>query len=234
MTRGAPIDNVDGGQDGPRIAPNGLWEAGSYVGRLVRHELVTSGLKGTPGIKLTFEVYGYEIDVHVWITDASADIAAEQLQAVGWNGDFVSAGFDPPDEVPLWMKHEEYRGRMQERWSISTLERRPPPAPTDDALVRFAARYKNLSKAPPAAPPGRPVAARPAAKPAPKPRPDAGPPPQPARSQKEAWAVWQASGAANDPDAFWDAVDDVAGVGADPESLTPEQWRQVADAAPPF
>ena len=58
--------------------PSGVsqWPAGNYVGKLLSHELVTSQIKGTPGIRLWFEVEGEEVSVDVWITDASADIAA--------------------------------------------------------------------------------------------------------------------------------------------------------------
>lgn len=237
-------------------APGGpaTWPAGNYTGKLLRHELVTSQIKGTPGIRLWFEVEGEEVTADVWITDASADIAIQQLESIGWNGDFAAPEFAGGDATKLYLKHETYKNKPQARWSISTFATKPPPAPTDGHLAQFAARYKAKTAAPPPAPSGKPTApttppVAPAPKPAPKPPPAAQTPPaKPAgKASKQtaydkavaaaidldsAWAAWQAV-ECSDADAFYREVKRVTGA-ADGAGATPDQWREVAAAAPPF
>ena len=204
------------------------WPEGSYKGRLTDHAIVSSWSNGTPGFKLTFEVDGQSVEVKIWITKESASIAIDQLNAVGWNGEFTKAEFDPPDEVILYMKRETYKGKIQERWNISTFEVKPPP--TDESLAWFAARFK-AQTSPPSAPIGAPLPASPP--PPPPPRPKASSPNGQPATQETAWAAWTAAGKTEDADGFWRSVEAVAGT-TDASRITPDQWRAVIDSVPPF
>ncbi len=158
MTYPAAWGQIDDGSGGAGQSPGQgvFYPEGQYVGRLLRSELVTSQIKGTPGIRLYFQVDEREVSVDVWITENSAQIAIDTLESLGWNGSYESAEFSKGQGVALYLKHETYKGKSRERWNISNFERKPPPPVTDSNLVRFAARYKQNTAAPPAPPVGAP------------------------------------------------------------------------------
>jgi len=259
MTYPAAWDHIDGGdetQGAAQPAQSALYPEGQYVGSLLRSELVTSQIKGTPGMRLYFRVDNREVQVDLWITEGGAQIALDQLAALGWNGDYEHAEFANGENAPLYVRHESYKGKVRERWNISNFERRPPPPPTDSSLVRFAARYKQHAAPPPAPPAGAPSVPRPApqspGRPAPAVRAPARPAPKPvpsaatteldrykqmvaaARDVDSAWAVWEAAGF-NDSNAaeFWENVERIGGT-TDPAQIPAEKWQMIAGAAPPF
>lgn len=126
--------------------PAQQWLPGQYEGEFQGHELVSSQTKGTPGIRLWFSVKGRVISVDLWITENAMRIAAEQLLQLGWNGEYGDTCEFTQTEQPvkLYLKHEDYKGKTQERWSISTF--RPPPSTTDGGIMaQFAARAKQIA-----------------------------------------------------------------------------------------
>lgn len=182
----------------------GLWPEGNYEGTYLRHKCAPSAAKGTPGISIWFDVQGREVQCDCWITEATlAGFTGKQLEALGWNGSYANCEFEPPESVPLFMKHELYKNQMRERWNISAkVEARPGAV---DAAERAAQVWKARLAKPAAAPPGKPSApktppkaatppaAASAAKGAPKAAPAApsrpGAPTPPGKAPKKAAAV---------------------------------------------
>lgn len=228
-------DWTEDGQQATTQTASGLWPAGNYDGTLIDGTLVSSQMKGTPGIQLRFEVQNVEKIVNVWITDASAEIAVNQLEAIGWNGNMAAPEFSKVGQpCKLYMKHGMYKNKPKEEWQISSFTAKPPPAATDPMLTRFAARFK-AKVSTPAPPPTRPTPPPPAAA-------GKGPPPPKAAASKattmeEAWAAWTKGDKPGDEDKtaelFYKQVEIVAGT-TDTSNVTPEQWNSVAAAAPPF
>lgn len=237
-------------------AAAGLWPAGNYEGDFISGTLVSSQIKGTPGFELRFNVGGTEKIVNIWLSDAAAEIATEQLAAVGWNGNVAKPEFAVSGPIRLYMKHDVYKGKQKEQWNISNFEAKAPPSASDPTLSRFAARFKNAIAAKKAAPPPprpmpppmqpRPTAPLPAQaaavppKAPPRPAPKAPAPPaavdipadRRATTQDGAWAVWVKANC-EDAEMFYDAVERIANTN-DPSIVTPEQWAQIANSAPPF
>jgi len=107
--------------------PAGLWPEGNYEGTYLRHRCAPSAAKGTPGISIWFDVQGREVQTDCWITEATlSGFTGKQLESIGWNGSYANCEFEPPESVPLFLKHELYKNQMRERWNISAkVEARP-------------------------------------------------------------------------------------------------------------
>lgn len=239
-----------GGETAQASAP-AMWPAGNYKAAFIRHELISSQMKGTPGIRIFFGIGEDQAEVYtdIWLTDASAEIAMTQLGKVGWNGEYDDkAEFAVSGEIDLYLKYEEYKGKQQARWSISTFERKPPPKTSDPALTRFSARFKAQNAAPAAPPTGKPATPPKTAAGTPPKPPGAKPglPPKPSQAkvaaavaertitnQDEAWKAWVDAKLGNDPEGFWARVGECGG-GAEPEAMTAEQWAKFAGMLPPF
>lgn len=226
-----------------------LWPEGNYEGTYVSHSCAPSQTKGTPGIAITFQVRDdKQVTVDCWITEATlAGMTGDQLAAMGWNGDYTKAEFDPPAVCKLYMKHDTYKGKTRERWNISANAK-----PITPAALQSVSRACDLWKARragstpvPAAPPKAPPPAKP--KPAaggPPPRAPAKAPPKPAgtpakpkeerlaSTQDEAWDFWVNAGC-DDGEKFWKAVEEIA-PGKDPATLTAAEWSKVAAFDIPF
>lgn len=220
-----------------------LWPEGSYTGVFQRHQTTASGAKGTPGIQIFFGVNEREVQVDCWITEATlAGMTGDQLAAIGWNGSYSDCEFDPPAQVPLYMKHDTYKGKTRERWNISTQAKAATPAVVQ-AVDRACLVWKSKRATPPPAPGGRPLpppaapprAAAPAKAPAAPPKPPAPPKAPKAKpagpgTMDEAWAVWVEC-KCEDGTLFYGAIERVAGH-ADTDKLTAAQWSEVASLAP--
>ena len=217
-----------------------IWPEGNYEGEFVGGKFIASALKGTPGIELTFNVHDAQRSSTIWISENAGAPAFDQLQAVGWDGNVASPGFSKIGSmIPLYMKHEEYKGKLKEQWRVSTLGTRAAPSASDPVINKFAARFKAL--APPSVNGTAPAKPAPAPAPAPAapkaPPPKAPPkpksPPKPrAATMDEAWAYWVEC-KCEDSELFYATIEKVAGH-ADSEKLPPEQWATVAASAPPF
>lgn len=211
-----------------------MWPEGNYKGVYLGYEFGTAN-SGTPFIEYRFDIDGKRvITVTDYLTPNNKKYVEERMAVLGVSGTYPNLSFAPSGPVPLWMKHEEYKGKVRERWSISTAARKPP---NPSAIADF---FGVSVAAPAIAPPPRPT-------PTPPPRPT-GParPLSPADKAAEedrvrldaakdlnsAWAVWVARGY-NDDDGtarFRKEIDDRGGE----KALTPEQWRAVAESCPPF
>lgn len=217
----------------------GLWPPGNYTGTLLRHECGATLTSGTNYIRLWFEVNGAQKEVTLYLTDRTETFVKDKLDKLGWNYDPVNMEFANATDVPLYMKHETYKGRARERWDISTFESRPADG---SLMARFAARCRAKGRpAPsvPSAPPSVPSRAGAAAGAVP-PRPSA-PPRRPeaaltneSYTQESAWAAWvEELGDKCDAGAFWAAVDRVRGE-REVEQMTAKDWADVVAACPPF
>jgi len=242
------MTNDDWGTIGTEPQSEGLWPPGNYEGDYVGHEIGSSATKGTPYVLFRFKIKDSErvVDVTTWISENNQEAARADMLAMNASGTYPDITFSPPGPVRLYMKHEQkYKaapGVMEERWRISNVK-----PPDQSFMARFFAGVQS-AKPPPPPPSSRPVAPPPKAA-APTKPPSA--PKAPAKSSAvsandakmarynaaiaeakdsdTAWAAWCVAGC-EDADAFWKA----AGEFGDPDSLTPEQWREVALKAPPF
>lgn len=227
----------------------GLWPEGNYEGTYLRHEFGASSSKGTEYLRIWFDVQGAEKAVDLWLTDGCFVMNQKRLSALGYRGVWPDIEFSA-SPVGLYVKHEMYKGRIRERWDISTLAAK---SPDQSVMARYFARLQNAmaqqppTPAAPPAPPPRGVPAKAAAKPsaasAPA-RPSAAPPrPAAAPAAKEAavvtdqdsaWAAWvEELGDKCDAAAFWSAVDAQRG-NREVEEMTAKDWAEVAAACPPF
>lgn len=244
-----------GTDNGVPPGASALWPEGNYTGTFLRSNITASAQKGTPGIQLYFQVEGKQVCVECWLTEATlAGMTGDQLRLMGWNGEYTEgAEFAPPDPVPLWMKHDTYKGAVRERWNISAKAAASPAAVAslDRARLLWKAKAAAPAPVPAAAPKAPPRAAAPTpAKPAPaakapappprpkapkkpEPKPEVAPAyePKPVTTLEQAWEHW-VSVDCDDADAFWKAVETVK---PGSEDLSAAEWQAVADAAPiPF
>ena len=125
---------------GGRPDTSGMWPEGNYTGKYLRFECGASMLKATNYIRIFFDVQGRHVESTVWITDANFDYADKQLRVCGWNLQYPDVDFDPPELVPLYMKHGEYKGKPKEEWRISTLG--PAKEADSNTMSRFAERSR--------------------------------------------------------------------------------------------
>lgn len=225
-------------EQGDQGAAPALWAEGNYTGKYVRHTTAASGVQGTPGIQVYFDIDGHEKVVEMWITPATLDgMTGDQLAALNWNGEYPNVEFDPPESVGLWMKHDTYKNKTRERWNISTFKAASPEK------VQSLSRACDVWKAKRTAAPAAPLAApKPPPKAPPKPAGKAPPPPakkpdpipRTATNQEEAWQVWLDAKADKDGGAaFWNTVQTICGH-QDAERVTEEEWGLIAGNAPPF
>lgn len=156
------------------------WQEGDYEGTLTGGKCFESSQKGTPGIRLSFDVGGNEVFVDLWLSDKAFDRSMRELAKCGFNNDFENPKFSKPGPHRLNLKFEEYNGKPQKRWAFAWETKAPDPR----AIASLAARAKALN----------PVAPPPPSSPPPK-KSDT---PPPAKSKKktswnrdEAWKVYQ-------------------------------------------
>lgn len=213
-----------------------LLPEGEYAATFVEGEYFESWAKGTPGFALKFKLVDAPdrvVRAEVWISEGGAAITEAALRAVGWNGSLESPEFSKAGEpMTLWMRHDEWKGKTREKWNVKTPRATAAPAQKNMASM-FAARFKSNAPAP-AAPTAAPKAATPPKPPAKPAAPKAPPPPKKgsASTLDEAWAVWASAGY-EDGTKFYEAVDEVRGE-RDIESVTADEWAQIAEKATPF
>ncbi len=119
---------------------------GNYSGKLVRMYTDRTPNTGSDYVGLEFELTheyvgdewvevepGTHRTVSLFLTEASEPYTIDKLEFLGFNpqaseydakeGVYKSPTLDNvnADAVALYCKHEEYKGKMQERWDISTL-----------------------------------------------------------------------------------------------------------------
>lgn len=229
-------------------APAGLCPEGEYQGVFLSHKCTASALKGTPCIEVDFDVQGHIKQVQMWITEGGlAGMTGDQLAHLGCEGVYPDVAFNPPNPVTLYCKHEEYKGRMRERWNVSL-----PRAANDNASAAAARAMKLWAarRGVQPAPTGRPTvpaitapAPRAAVSP-PPPKAPAPPPPPPkvadAAPVTDVNSAWAAVSSV-DPDGtkLWAAITAARdGSEGTPQEiaakLTPAEWEAIVTSINPF
>lgn len=209
-----------------------LLPEGEYAATFVEGEYFESFAKGTPGFALKFRLVDAPdrvVRAEVWISEGGAAITEAALRAVGWNGSLDAPEFSKAGEpMTLWMRHDTWKGKTREKWNVKTPRQAASPMQKNMATM-FAERFKSSAPAP-AAPTAAPKASAPPKPPASKP---------PARTKKhsastldEAWAAWAHAGY-EDGTKFYEEVDKIRGE-RDIESVTADEWAQIAEKATPF
>jgi len=158
-----------------------IWEeSNDYRGKPVSGRYTESKNKGTPGMEVCFEISGHKKHITFWLTEKSEERTMLLLKDLGFNGDFENPKF-ADIEVSLQCKHEEYNGKMQERWAYWGEQQSAPLAPS--AAKTLQAKFRSaVGNVPVPKPTTAPVMPKPAGAPSAPPAPPVakGPPPRPA------------------------------------------------------
>lgn len=205
-----------------------LLDPGTYPECKLTEAVFGINEKKTPQMCLVFDIgHGESRNVLLYLSDAAEEYSIETLQKLGFNGDFKDPKFREDVYtvgIDLFCKHEEYDGKVRDKWQISTGGWKPDAAPPD-LVSRMNARWKAKAG----------VAPRPSGSPSKPPARNgpAGGPPKKGMSEEECWAVWlrEFSG---DPDekrdaAYWEAVEKI---GKPIENFTPTDWASLAKMCP--
>jgi hypothetical protein len=131
-----------------------LAQEGLYNGQCKEIGPNTSS-KGTPFIDITFDIMLVaangawdDLDppltrhLRIYLSDAAWSQSLDKLKTLGFNGDFQNPKITE-EWVELECKHEEYNGRMGEKWELANwgggADRK---APDENTLRVLSARYK--------------------------------------------------------------------------------------------
>ena len=137
-----------------------LASEGLYLGNFNNMGLDTSS-KGTPCLDIVFDINHildetgddwaaieepFQRHVKVYLSDASWEMSKKRLTALQYNGDF-----DNPDithePVQLTCKHEEYQGKLTEKWDLAEFATRERQAPNADEIRKLKARWNSDQQA---------------------------------------------------------------------------------------
>jgi len=149
---------------------------GIYLGRMTECGQSESKEKKTPYFWIEFKIEYVAVnrtwepidptsrDINFYLSEGAWDISIANLKSLGWNGNLESPQFSPEVStgINLECTHEDYKGKMQERWSLPYAGR--DRAPLDRAAQR--ALQAKLAKEFKDRPAGAPMAPPPAAVPA--------------------------------------------------------------------
>lgn len=153
-----------------------MMDAGIYVGRVVSAKTTVAGT-GTPQLEVECQLLNEDgsetstiVKAILSLTEkARAAFVDGKLAEMGFNGDFKQPQFGPEvyERIELECNHDEYKGKVREKWSLGRGGARPAD---NDILQRLAADWR-AKNAPSRPPQGRPTppAARPAQAPASRP-----------------------------------------------------------------
>lgn len=204
-----------------------LWDEGTYNGVLRTLQFTESAKSGAPQVEATFLVEG-AIKKAFWsLSGGAEEYTLNKLRAIGWNGDAENPECSiGNEEIQLTCKHDEYQGKVRERWDIAGGVK-----PMDrDRARNFAAKFKSTAgvQRPTTPPPSRQAPA----KPAPPARTSA-----PSRTKEETYADKDAAWAAlvtafKNPSEkkFYEAVDRVAeSSGKDELQFGETEWTAVVN-----
>lgn len=127
---------------------------GRYIGTLTSGAIGVSGKQDKPAACLTFQVQDQVRTVYLYLTDAALPYTEPKLAALGFNGDYENPAFSKTEGVSLVCKHEEYEGKVREKWDLGFL-----PKPADKStLANLSAKFRARHGTPP-----RPTAPPPSA-----------------------------------------------------------------------
>ena len=161
-------------------------EAGYYSAKLVEAVFTTPEGKA-PAMALTFQIGDYRRNVFLYLSDGAYPYSEEKLRRLGFNGNFEAPEFTA-SECELECKHEEYQGKMKEKWDIAGGFKAEPAPP--DVAKQFAAKWRASNGAAPTKPAGKPPAPAPRSAPPPAakgPPPAASKPVEKPYGKDEAW-----------------------------------------------
>lgn len=140
---------------------------GQYQGNVVKAEWGSTS-SGNPQIVVNFSLAeGVSRTVYIVVNDKTMGyneegkprISQQALNTLGWNGD------DPPtfqntEGVPLWMKHDEWQGKVKEKWQVSGGSF-GGAKPAQDVISRVQSQWRATNGAAPTPtktpPPNRPA-----------------------------------------------------------------------------
>lgn len=151
-----------------------VYEQGSYRCVVAEQGFSESKEKKTPCFFLRVQPFAHcghggetevpqqDRTINLYLTDGTIDFVIEDLRALGWNG----TSFDELDpessnchsfvgnEVPAFCEHEQYNGKIQERWNLRVRGARQAEKLPPDKLRSLNAMFgkKLKSTAAPSAP----------------------------------------------------------------------------------
>jgi hypothetical protein len=204
--------------------PTDLPPEGRYSGTIVGCEIGESTTKGTPFVRIMFDVDGCERDVTIWMPADKPDSvrrALSQLQTLGWNGNFDEPELRQVDEngnlirYPVMCKHEWWDGggnpakaKWQAKWELPWVATKT--ALNEDSRAKLAAIVQEVGHAPPTR---QQAAAAKSFSPPPAPKPATPRPPVPTKKTHTMQSAW---------------ADILAAAGNDTEMAT-EVWGKVIE-----
>lgn len=238
-------------------------DPGKYHGTLKSGVVTVSQAKKTPQFALVFDVTHWwdgaawqalnpsvERTMYLAMSDGAWEYSERKLKTLGFDENFESPGFDPEvmnQGVELLCAHENYEGKIQERWELANWggSANLEPAPSD--VVRMiAAKWKARNGgngAHRASAPPKPAPARRATAPAPAPAPSTATSATTGiltvATRDEAWAevlTGQKNGENQARVAWAIAIEKVAKrTGKGEADFGPDEWTAVAaDGSIPF
>lgn len=149
-----------------------LVPAGYYKGKLLS-AVFTAPEGKSPAMAIEFDLETCKRTVFLYLSDNAWPYTEEKLRRLGFNGNFEAPEFTAT-ECELACKHEEYEGKMKEKWDVAGGFKAEPAPP--DVAKQFGAKWRASTGAPPAKPAGKPSAPPPARSATP-PAASKGPPP---------------------------------------------------------
>lgn len=131
-----------------------MFAEGYYYGTLLGGQTGESIRKGTPQITLVWKVTHawngekYEPllnpenkEVVLYFTERTEDRTIGQLNALGFNGNYRKPEFSVK-HGPLQCKHEDYNGKLEERWNIPGARAKKA---SEDTLRMLEERWKSIT-----------------------------------------------------------------------------------------
>lgn len=159
---------------------------GTYLGRMIDCGQSESKEKKTPYFWIEFKIE-YEAvngawepiaptnrDLNFYLSEGAWDISIANLKSLGWNGNLELPQFNPEVStgINLECTHEDYKGKMQERWALpyAGRDRAPLDRTAQRALqAKISKEFKERPAGAPTAPPPATSAGLPTTHNAPKP-----------------------------------------------------------------
>lgn len=133
------------------------YREGNYNATVIAQAFGESREKGTPYFALTIRpdefnsgepemepVSGQERTIWMYLTEGTAEFVARDLRTVGFVGSSFS-DLDPANEkhhslvgnrIPVYCKHEDYKGQTKEKWQISSGGGKIEHKPIDNKSMR--------------------------------------------------------------------------------------------------
>lgn len=146
-------------------------EEGSYFGPLVSMESVEVGQNSTPAFVMTWSlthkavngqwhtIEPFEAKTFQFLSQGAYAISFEQLEGMGFNGDFTAPELDPiytEKGTTLVCSHEDYQGKTRERWKCATWGEGSPKALSREKAELLTAKYRQEHAPKPSGKPAAP------------------------------------------------------------------------------